>query len=403
LRNLERLPVNTGRIIHRRYLLQRLIQRGAVCAVYQAVDQILQRPVAIKIAPAEHIPAYRAALRSTAQFAHPNIIGMYDLIVEPDALYIVQEYVDGADFKTLLRTPLVPHQIADIGAQICQALIYAGTPTRKVCHGDLTPSAIVRHRDGLIRVNNFALPSDGSYFNAWSVVGGGDSALSDPNLPWGQMSDERKEDDTRAVGLLLYQLLAGRSAEAVSVEPPTDGRLRFMRDIPAELCELTARAVVRMHPEHIRTPEALHAELKALTEALEPATPAMIVPGSVYQAEDGARAKQQSPIFLGSLLAPVPGASPLPPIREHSMSEELGLRKPVTGHMMATEAIIPSSSPIANMPTNLVAARQAAYANLPSINEQPRHINIPVLLLISCALFALFFGLGWMLAHIIFP
>jgi serine/threonine protein kinase len=392
--------VDTGRLIHRRYLLQRLIQRGVVCAVYQAFDQMLQRPVAVKIAPVEHIPAYRAALRSTAQFAHPNIIGIYDLIVEPDALYIVQEFVDGADFGTLLQTQLVPSQVADIGAQICQALLYAGTPSRKVCHGDLTPSAILRDRSGLVRVNNFALPSDMPYFSTWSVIGGGDSVLSDPNLPWGQMSDGRKEDDTRAVGLLLYQLLAGRSAEATSVEPPADGRLRFMRNVPPELCELTARAMVRMHPQHITTPEVLHAELKALAEALELASPAAIAPEPVYPAEDSPKVKQPSPISSSGLLSPMPSASPIP-MREKTVEEELGLRTAVAGPMIAAEAVSTSSPGVANVPMQLAAARRAAYSNLPTTNEQPHHINLPVLLLIGFVLFALFSGLGWMLAHII--
>ncbi len=389
--------MDTGRIIHRRYLLQRLIQRGAVCAVYQAFDQMLQRPVAIKVAPPEHIPTYRAALRSTAQFSHPNIIGTYDLIVEPNGLYIVQEYVEGADFKALLRAQLAPHQIADIGAQICQALVYAGTPSRKVCHGDLTPSAILRNRDGLVRVNNFALPSDVSYFNAWSVVGGGETALSSPDLPWGQMSDGRKEDDTRAVGLLLYQLLAGRSPEAVSVDPPADGRLRFMRNVPTELCELTARAMVRMHPQHITTPEALYTELKALAEALEPTSSPAVFAESVYSAEDPARGKQYSSIPPGGPHSPPPVLT-----YENTTAEELGRYKPATGHLTATEVMPPS--PVANMPTNLTAAPrvQAAYANLPIVNEQPRQINIPVLLLVGFVLFALFFGLGWMLAHVIF-
>lgn len=394
--------MDTGRIIHRRYLLQRLIQQGTVCAVYQAFDQMLQRPVAIKVAPPEHIPAYRAALRSTAQFSHPNIIGMYDLIVEPNALYIVQEYVEGADFKALLQAQLAPHQITDIGAQICQALVYAGTPSRKVCHGDLTPSAILLNRDGLVRVNNFALPSDVAYFSTWSVIGGGDTALSNPDLPWGQMSDERKEDDTRAVGLLLYQLLAGQGTEAASVEPPADGRLRFTRNVPAELCELIARATIRMHPQHIKTPEVLYAELKALAEALEPSSsPIAVGADSAYSAEDIARVKQYSSI------PPCGPHSPIPPplMREKATAEELGLYKPAASHLTATEAMASSSPAVANIPPNLTAARQiqaAAYANLSNIDEQPRHINIPVLLLIGFVLFALFFGLGWMLAHVIF-
>ena len=73
--------VETGRIIHGRYLLQRLLKQGQCCAVYQSSDQVLQRNVVVKIVPAEHIPAYRAALRATSQLAHPNIIGIYDLII----------------------------------------------------------------------------------------------------------------------------------------------------------------------------------------------------------------------------------------------------------------------------------------------------------------------------------
>jgi serine/threonine protein kinase len=391
--------VDTGRLIHRRYLLQRLIQRGAVCAVYQAFDQMLQRPVAVKIAPVEHIAAYRAALRSTAQFAHPNIVGIYDLVVEPDALYIVQEYVDGADFKMLLQSQLVPYQIADIGAQICQALLYAGTPIRKVCHGDLTPSAILCDRYGLVRVNNFALPSDIAYFRAWSVVGGGDTVLSESNLPWGQMSDKRKEDDTRAVGLLLYQLLAaGRRTDAVSVEPPSDGRLRFMHNVPAELCELTARAMVRMHPEHITTPEVLQAELKALAETLELVPPHTIVaPEPVYATEDIARVRQTSPLSSGGLLSLVPPVSPVP-MRANTTEEEMGLRKSAAGPMIATEAVALSSPGVANVSIQLATARQAAYGNLPNT----KRVNMLVLLAIGLVLFALFFGLGWMLAHVIF-
>ncbi len=381
--------MNTGQVIHRRYLLQRLIQQGSVCVIYQAFDQMLQRPVVVKIASVEYIPAYRAALRSTAQFAHPNMIGFYDLIVEPNALYIVQEYVDGADFKTLLQTQLLPYQVADIGAQICQALLYAGTPPRKVCHGDLTPSAILCDRYGLVRINNFALPSDMSYFRAWSIVGGGDAALSDPHLPPGQMSDGRKEDDTRAVGLLLYQLLTRRSADATSIEPPADGRLCFMSHVPPELCELTARALVRMHPQHITTPEQLYTELKTLAEAFELASPPVVAPEPVSPAEDFARVKQHS-------LLP----SPMPiPIHENPTEDEFVPRKAFAGSMIATEAIPPFS---ASMPMQLVNARQAAYANSPKINGQPQHINVSVLFLIGFVLFAFFFGLGWLVAHIIF-
>ena len=160
------------------------------------------------------------------------MVGLYDLVVEQDRLYLIQEYIDGDDFARILQSPLQPHEVADYGHQICQALLYSASPSRRTCHGDLTPTAIMRDRRGLIRVNNFALPSDVSYFTAWSDVGGEGLPLSDRNLPWGLESQGRRADDTRAVGILLYQLLAGRPQSSNMVEPPTDGRLRFRNNIP---------------------------------------------------------------------------------------------------------------------------------------------------------------------------
>jgi hypothetical protein len=153
-----------------------------------------------------------------------------------------------------------------------------------------------------------------------------------------------------------------------------------------------------MHPQHITTPEVLHVELKALAEALELASPAALEP--VYHAEDSPKVKQPSPIPSSGLLSPMPSASPIP-MREKTMEEELRLRTAVAGPMIAAEAVSASSPGVANVPMQLAAARQAAYANLPTTNEQPHHINLPVLLLIGFVLFALFSGLGWMLAHII--
>lgn len=399
MRNLERLTVETGRVIQRRYLLQRLVQQGQTCAVYQGFDQVLQRTVAIKAAAVEHIPAYRAAIRATAQFAHPNIIGIYDLIVESDALYIVQEYVEGDDFGTLLQSQLSPYHVVDLGVQVCQALMYASTPVRKVSHGDLTPSSIIRDRRGLVRINNFALPGDAGYFSAWNVIGAtGGPVFADPELPAGQMSDSRRADDTRAVGLLLYQLLAGRTPDARMVEPSADGRLRFMRNAPAEVCELVARTIIRQHPQYVATPEALHAELKVLAEALEP-PPAPIsgqlAPAQAYQAVEDPVARmpqaQFAPARSGGLLSQPLGSG------VRSSDGEYAARSDTNGRMMTLDASNASTAFDASMSAKLAAARQAAYTpDLPA-----KRVNMPLLILFGLVLFALFFGLGYYLSTIL--
>src|SRR5947209_2316856 len=133
----------TGQVIGGYYLLQRLIKQGQYCNVYQGVDQRFQRNVAVKSVPAAQVSTYRAAVRLTAQFSYPHIVGLYDLAAKPDHLYMVHEYIEGDDFSALVQAQLQAYEVADIGRQICLALLYASSPSRRICHGDLTPSAVM--------------------------------------------------------------------------------------------------------------------------------------------------------------------------------------------------------------------------------------------------------------------
>ncbi len=389
--------METGRVINRRYLLQRLIKHGQVCAIYQGTDQVLQRTVAIKVVPSSDITAYRAAIKLTAHFSHPNIVGLYDLVVEPETLYIIQEHIEGVPFSALLQQQLSPFEIVDLGMQICQSLIYADNIPSNVCHGDLTPSAIMRDPQGLVRVNNFALPGDFLYFQSWCKMGGDDIVFSDPELPYGQQSEARRSDDIRATGLLLYQLLAGRAPGASVVEPPPDGRLRFQRNVPPELCETVARTVVRQHPQRICTPEALYTDLKALSESLAQLSHVIMpVTSTVYQPPaEPMVISQAASSGTGKLASALPirdtdqpGLS-LPPYRsEQSMQPPL-------------EQISPASPTVADVSLKLAAARQAAYPeHVPQ--QQSRQSLLPILL-IGLVVFVLLFIIGYFAGHFLIP
>lgn len=378
--------METGRVINRRYLLQRLIKHGQVCAIYQGTDQVLQRTVAIKAVPAPDMEAYRAAIKLTGHFSYPNIVGTYDLVIEPEMLYIVQEYIEGANFSTLLQTQLSPYEVVDFGMQVCQALIYADNASQKVCHGDLTPAAIMCDSHGLVRVNNFALPGDFLYFQSWCKMGGDGVALSDTELPYGQQSEGRRSDDTRAVGLLLYQLLAGRSPGASVVEPPQDGRLRFQRNVPAELCEMIARAVVRQHPQHICTPEELYTDLKALSETLVQPAPLVMPIVSTYQ-------QHEEPLVIGQA-APSGGgklATALPVRDTEQPGLSLSSYRAEQSVNPAIEEVTPASPTVADVSFKLAAARQAAYPE----SEKGGHSSLLPILLIGLIVFALLFIIGF--------
>ncbi len=363
--------METGRVIHGRYLLQRLIKQTAFCTVYQGTDQRLQRTVAVKSVPAAHMMAYKVAMKMTANFSHAHIIGLYDLVIEPEALYVVQEYVEGESFTALVQGQLSPYEIAEIGWQVCLALMYAGSSSRRVCHGDLTPAALIRDRQGAARLNGFALPDDQAYFEKWSVLGAGGVPLLETELPPGQQSDARKADDTRAVGLLLYQLATG------SQEPPPDERLRFSRNAPPELCEILARVIVRQHPQHINTPEVLHAQLKALAEALDPMP---VAAAASYQLEEPL-VRQYSPVSVG---APLPG-------RESGRS-----LSSYSGKLPALDAA-PALPRETNGSLNVVG-RPPDYLSPPA---PPRSSPALMILLLGLLAFGLFFAVGYLLGHVL--
>jgi serine/threonine protein kinase len=392
--------VEIGRVIGKHYLLQRLIKQGQYAVVYQGIDKAFQRIVAVKAVTSAHIPAYRASVRRTAQFTFSNLVGLYDLVIEEDRLYLVQEYIDGDDFAAIMQKPLQSHEVAEYGHQICLALLYAASSSRRTCHGDLTPSAIMCDRRGLIRVNNFALPSDVSYFSAWSDFGGvgvEGSALSDRDLPWGVESQGRRADDTRAVGLLLYQLLAGRPAGAGIVEPPADGRLRFRNNTPPELCDLVARTVIRNHPQHINSVEELNDELKILAVAPEPSVPVIgniaanqaPQPAPAIQASEAAKPRQFAPAVAGrvpnTLSAGQPGIG-------HSAYRQTKSEKLVPATMETAD----SAAPTVADPSLMSAIARPARPS-PDTEATPKipGSSLILLLLLGLLLFAVCFAIGF--------
>ncbi|GCE48131.1 protein kinase domain-containing protein [Thermosporothrix hazakensis] len=405
MQNLEGLMVETGRVIQRRYLLQRLVKQGRACTVYQGFDQVLQRVVAIKVTPADYVATYRAALRLTSQFSHPNIVGIYDLIVEPDCLYIVQEYVDGDDFPALLQTQLSAFEVADLGRQICLALVYASNSGRKICHGDLTPSSVIRDRRGLVRVSNFALPADMQYFTLWSGVGGDGIAISDQQLPYGQISEGRLADDARAAGLLLYQLLTSRAPGATFVEPPSDGRLRFQRGVPPELCDIVARAVIRQHPQRLMTPEMMYLELKDLAEALEPLEPVQ----SSYQTEDMVKPRQIMPVASGAPgglpsqeRAPTGLLSYHPEATVSGLLDRQEVSQPLLDPAATTEAAYQQATAMNSSPGYPPVEQNYARGNEAAPVDAGRGVNWPLMIGLGLVLFALFFFIGFFLSQAVF-
>ena len=97
-------------VLNQRYELQRRVGRGGMADVFLARDQLLDRPVALKVLFPEFAqdPAFVERFRREAQAAanlnHPNIVSVYDWGEAAGTYYIVMEYIDGRSLAEVLRT-----------------------------------------------------------------------------------------------------------------------------------------------------------------------------------------------------------------------------------------------------------------------------------------------------------
>ena len=103
----------TGRTLAGRYLIEAVIGRGGMGAVYRAVDERLSRPVAVKVVgavttdPQEHHKLrmrFNREARAAAALRHPNVVQVHDFGTDPelDLDYLVMELLHGEDLAQRL-------------------------------------------------------------------------------------------------------------------------------------------------------------------------------------------------------------------------------------------------------------------------------------------------------------
>src|ERR1700719_1566636 len=124
---------NTPRVLSGRYELSHLVARGGMAEVYRARDQLLDRPVALKVLFPElstdhsFVERFRREAQAAANLSHPNIVPVFDWGEADGTYYIVMEYVEGEPLSAILKSqgPIDPSQAAAVAADIAKALSYA--------------------------------------------------------------------------------------------------------------------------------------------------------------------------------------------------------------------------------------------------------------------------------------
>jgi len=144
-----------------RFTLENGIAVGGVATVYLGRDEILDRPVAVKILHPGFEGsdlAFRFEREGSlaAKLSHPNIVQVYDAGKESDdegreTSYIVMEYVPDGDLKNMMdeKGPMPESELSRIGAEVAAGLAHAHE--RGVVHRDIKPQNVLMDERGRCR------------------------------------------------------------------------------------------------------------------------------------------------------------------------------------------------------------------------------------------------------------
>src|SRR5262245_28557486 len=249
-------PETLGRIGH--YEVLEVLGRGGFGIVFRAIDDVLQRVVAVKVlAPslAATSPARKRFLRearSAAPIQHENVVRVFETGEEP-LPYLVMEFVPGETLQDRLdRTgPLeVPEALA-VARQIAEGL--AAAHEKGLIHRDIKPSNILIDSgpQQQVKITDFGLAraaDDASLTHSGTVAG--TPMYMAPEQAKGVALDHRS--DLFSLGSVMYAMLTGRPPFRAENTPAVlrrvaEGEARPIREVIPEVPEWLCRVVEKLH------------------------------------------------------------------------------------------------------------------------------------------------------------
>lgn len=201
-----------GKILDKRYQLEKKIGTGGMADVYMAKDLLLDRVVAVKVLHSsfaedeDFIVKFRHEAQSAGKLTHPNIVGIYDVGNDQGVYYIVMEFVEGITLKQYIQThDTIPVDTAvRIAIEIGSALEVAHE--NGIIHCDIKPHNILLTETGKVKVTDFGIAraiNSATVIDKRSILGS--VHYLSPEQAAGDKITEKT--DIYSLGVVLYELL----------------------------------------------------------------------------------------------------------------------------------------------------------------------------------------------------
>ena len=203
-------------LINGRYRLIAQQGSGGMAVIYKAIDQELERTVALKILrpsltnDQEFLDRFKDEARNVANLSHPNIVTVYDVGSHNNTHYIVMEYIDGSDLKKLIRKEerLSLGVSLDLAIQICAGIGFAHRAG--LVHADVKPQNVLLTRSRQVKVTDFGIAqafSNTQPRERQTVVWGSPHYFA-PEQAKGEQPTPAS--DVYSIGIVLFEMLSGQ-------------------------------------------------------------------------------------------------------------------------------------------------------------------------------------------------